>query len=104
MDEQQIFYVEAPRKGEKLRWIIAFALIAILAVALVFTIVRMEQQQTREVVSASYYGIGTLDEDGVFEKNTASIYTKSAIPVDGLQMELVKDAKITVKIFFYNKF
>ena len=103
-NNSQIFYVEAPRRGEKLRWIITFALIAILAVTLVFTIVRLEQQQIREVVSASYYAIGTLDEDGMFEKNTASIYTKGFIPVDGLEMEFVSDSKVTVQIFFYNKY
>ena len=105
MDHQQIYYVEAPRKGEKIRWIAVFLAIAILSVALIVTVVRMDQQQMREVVTSSYYGIGTIDaEDGLPTKNTGSIYTKTAIPVDGLQMEFANDSKVTVQIFFYNKY
>ena len=91
-------------KSDRIKWIIAFLLIAALAVGLVYTMVKVEQKEVTEDVPFYKYGIGTLDEDGFSAKNTGSIYTKYFIPTDDLQMEFVPDAQIAVQIYFYDKY
>lgn len=83
--------------------IVAFALIAILFVGLVVTMVKLNKQITTETVGTSAYSIGILDGQGQYEKDTSSIYTKDYITTDGLKCKLADKAKITYKLYFYDK-
>lgn len=91
-------------KKNSLFIVFSFVLIAILAVGLVFTMIKVENQITTKTISTSAYEVGGIDEStGKNKETTASIRTKDFFEVDGFKCEIDEDASITYKVFFYDK-
>lgn len=81
-----------------------FVLVAILAVGLVFTMIKVENQITTKTISTTAYELGGINEStGKNEESTSSIRTKDFLKVDGFKCEIDEDAFITYKVFFYDK-
>lgn len=91
--------------ANKIKWIITFTLIAILSIAVIFAFVKIDKnEKTKTLGTNSFtYSIGVLDSEGEYEQGTSSIYTKNYYSVDGLTVEIEKDATITYKLFFYDE-
>ena len=102
-DEYDDFYDDRKPRKDTWKWIIAFILIAALAVSLVVTVMRFENSVTTETISARFgYEIGSLDEVGQFRKNTASIVTKDFHSTSGLKFEFAEDAQVDVVLYYYD--
>ena len=82
--------------------IVAFVLIAVIAIALVVTMVKLNSTITTKNLSFTAYEIGSIDDSGENYSSTASIRTKNYILVDGLNCDLKQDASVTYKVFFYD--
>jgi len=91
------------KMSDRLKWIIAFVLIAALTAGLAMTMFRLDGQIKTKEISASAYKVGTLDADGEYDDDTGSIVTKDFIAVAGLKCEVAKNAKITYKVYFFDK-
>lgn len=89
--------------SDKTKWMITFVLIALLAVGVIFAVVKLNKQITTQTIGTTAYSIGMLDEKGEYAQDTSSIYTKNHIKTDGLQCELAENARITYKLYFYDK-
>ena len=76
-------------------------------VAVAFTIgttVRLNKLDKTDEVSATFgYEQGLLGADGSETKGTTAIRTKKFVSVEGLTCDLVSEASITYKIFYYDK-
>lgn len=92
------------RKKSLIISIIALVLVSVMAVALVFTIGKVDKMETTKTISSNVftYSIGTLDEEGKYKQGTSSIYLKDFQEVDGLICDIKEDATITYKVVFYD--
>ncbi|MBR2614984.1 MAG: hypothetical protein IKC71_05270 [Clostridia bacterium] len=88
----------------KLMFIIAFSLIAVLLVAVLFTFSKINKTEDTKTIGSNVfnYSIGILDETGEYEQGTTSIYLKELKEVDGLNVDIKEDATVTYKVYFYN--
>lgn len=91
------------KRGDMVKWIIAFVLIALLIGAVACMGVALNKQITTSKVSSLAYKIGGLDENGAYVKDTSSIVTKDFLSVEDMKIEMEKDALITYKVFFFDK-
>lgn len=91
------------KRSDIVKWVIAFVLIALLIGAVTVMGIALNKQITTRTLGASAYSIGTIDEQGVQAKDTANIYTKDFITVDGLKIKLADKAEIQYKVFFYGE-
>ena len=88
----------------KTKLVIAFILIAVLAAGLIAVAVNLNNQITTSTVSSLEYRIGGIDEEGTLDTDVVtSIVTKNYVTVDGLEIELNEDAKVTYQVFFYDE-
>jgi hypothetical protein len=84
--------------------IAAIVLVIVVLAGLFATLfVKLDRQTTTTTIGGEVYSVGTLDDEGEYEKGDTSIYMRKAITTDGLTCELEDDAKITYEIFFYDK-
>lgn len=92
-------------KANNIKWIIAFVLIAILAVGVIFALVKIDRNETTKTIDGSVfsYSIGLIDEEGEYEQGTSSIYMKDFYEVDGLTCKLDEKATISYEINFYDE-
>ena len=60
---------------------------------------------TASEIGGESYSVGVIDATtgDVDTKQDTSIYTRKDLPVEGLKCTLEKDAKITYRLFFYDK-
>ncbi len=91
------------KRKTKFLMAIAFGLIAILSVGLIFTMVNVDKGIKTREISWTEYSIGAFDESGKMIESKASIITEDFIKVDGLVFDLKDDAKIEYKVFCYNE-
>ena len=97
-------------KTNKFKWGLSIALIAILFIAVIGLIVRMNRTETTKTVGNLAYSIGRLDDedgktllkDGNKNDNTG-IYTRDYISYDGFTVELDEDAKVKYQVNFYDE-
>lgn len=84
-------------------WFIGIGVTVAVAFA-VGTIVKLNKLDKTDEVSATFgYEQGLLGADGSEVKGTTAIRTKNFVSVEGLECDLVSDASITYKIFYYDK-
>lgn len=91
------------KRSDAIKWVVAFVLIALLIGAVVTMGITLNKQVTTKTLGTSAYAIGTLDENGEYAKDTATIYTKDFVTVDGLKIELAEKAEIQYKLYFYDE-
>lgn len=94
------------RKKNKTLWIIAFTLIAILSVSMIFAFGRiMRNEKTKTLGQTAFtYEVGLLNAtDGKEADGKTSIRTKNFYTVDGITCKLAEDAKITYRLFYYDE-
>ncbi len=85
------------------KWILAFVAIVALIGAVIGLTVKLDRRTTHERLGSEAYSIGIIDNVGDIDKTEkTSIYTKNAIPVNGLSIELEEKAKVTYSLFFYD--
>lgn len=90
-------------RADKIKWIVTFIVILGLIGAVIGLSVSLSRS-TAEEIGGEAYSIGIIQETGeVNTKEQTSIYTRKDLPVDGLRCSLKMDAKITYRIFFYDK-
>lgn len=87
---------------------VTFIVTIILILALVGAVIGLSVSLSRSAatkVGGEVYSVGVIDaETGeVDTKKDTSIYTRKDLTVDGLKCTLEKDAKISYKIFYYDK-
>ena len=94
--------LSAHKKSDKIKWVIVFALVILLAIGFAgMAVVLNRQIKTVELTSLSYE-IGVLDETGAEEENNAAIRTKDFVSVDGLTVKVCKEPTVTYQLFFYD--
>ena len=92
------------KKSDMIKWILVLIVGIALIGAVIGLAVKLNRSTTDERLGSEAYSIGIIDEDGEIDKSEkTSIYTRNAIKVDGLTIELAKDAEVTYSLFFYNK-
>ncbi|MBQ9482166.1 MAG: hypothetical protein IJU84_08385 [Clostridia bacterium] len=97
-------------KTNKFKWIISIVLIAILGLAVLGLVARMNRNETVKTVDNFSYSIGRLDDedgktllkDGNKLDNTG-IYTGNYIPYNNLVIELGDNAKVRYCVNFYDE-
>ncbi len=93
-------------KSDKIKWIAVAVAIVLLAAALIAVIVKISDKDTTKQIGYTAYKVGRLsDTDGktLVKDDESGIYMKDYVEVDGLMVELAKDAKITYQINFYDE-
>lgn len=87
-----------------LKFIVAFVLIALTAMASVVALAKIENKETTKTLGSGSltYSIGLLDSEGAYEQGTTSIYSKDFESVDGLTIKVDENATITYSIFFFD--
>ena len=92
-------------KHNKIAIGILFALVAVLAIGLITALFRVDTQIQTETLTKYSYEVGALSEtdEGKELTSDGSIRTKDFHSVDGLTITLKKDAKVTYKIFCFDK-
>ncbi len=91
------------KRGDQVKWVIAFVLIALLIVGMVFTLVKVSNNESTNTLNSFAFEIGTIDAEGKEERNTAFIRSKDFISVDGLSVDIQKDANIKYKLVYYTE-
>ncbi len=96
--------MKVSRNSTKIKWIVAFSLIAVLLVSMIFALVKLDKLETTKPINGNMfnYSVGILDENGEYKKDTSSIYLKSYYDVDGLDIDFVEESTITYKVAFYD--
>lgn len=90
------------KKSDTIKWIIIFALVALLAAGFAgMAIVLNRQVKTKELTALSYE-IGTLDETGAETDGNTSIRTKDYVTVNGLSVTITDNATVTYQLYFYD--
>lgn len=89
-------------KSDKIKWIIAFVLIAIIGLGLIGLTVSINQKETTKRIGIEAYSIGTLNETGDFVENEEGLCTKGLYTVDGLTVKIDEDANVTYKLYFFD--
>ena len=91
-------------KRNTILWIVAFSLIAVMALGLIASFVSINNAIPTRTLSDSAFKIGLIDSDeGDYMQGTTSIYTKEYIPIDGLKCKPQEDASIEYQVFFYTE-
>ena len=88
-------------KSDKIKWIIAFVLIAIIGLGLIGLAVSINQKETIKRIGIEAYSIGTLNETGEFVESEEGLCTKGLYTVDGLTITVDDDASVTYKLYFF---
>lgn len=89
------------RKGKKTALIVAGVLGVVLTAGLIVGLVKEDRKDVGGLFS---YEIGTLDESGKETKgDTSAIRMTKYHSVEGLNVELEKDATVKYEIFFYDE-
>lgn len=93
------------KKKNNILWIAMFVLVAILAVGVVFSIVKTTNIDKVNTISASPIGwkIGKLDEDGQYVKDTSVMMTREQLPLSGLKVEVVAKPSVEVFVGIFDK-
>lgn len=91
------------KKADTIKWIIYGVVIALIIVGLVITMVKVFAPNDGDVLGASAFEIGTIDAEGKEERNTGFIRSKEFISVDGLSVDIQKDANIKYKLVYYTE-
>lgn len=82
--------------------IIIFALVVVVVLVGVVLIARTASSKTATLGTLDYQ-IGALDEKGEYSKDTSSIVTRKFLSVEGMEIELQKNADVTYKVYFFDK-
>lgn len=90
------------RKLDLIFKIIVCVLLVALIGGVTYAIVRVVHKDETKEISSLAYKIGTLDDNGAFMKNTASIVSKDFISSNGLTIKLQENAEVSYKVFFYD--
>jgi len=64
---------------------------------------RLGKSQSYDALSANAYIVGTLDANGEFAKDGSEFVTEDFITVDGLQINVKENAKLSYQIYFYDE-
>lgn len=91
------------KKSDLIKWIITLLVGLALVGAVIGLAVKLNRQTTTTTLGGEAYSIGTLTAEGEYAEGNTSIYTRKAIKTDGLKVVPDKDAKITYRLFFYDK-
>lgn len=92
------------KTADMIKWIITLLVGLALVGAVIGLAVKLNRQTTTTTLGGEAYSIGTLTDDaGEYAKGDTAIYTRKAIKTDGLKVVPDKDAKITYRLFFYDK-
>lgn len=95
--------LQVHKRSDLVKWIVVSVILVLLIGAVTIMGIALNKQITTRTLGASAYAIGTLDEQGVFGKDTATIATKDFVTVDGLEIKLIDNAEIQYKVYFYGE-
>lgn len=90
------------RNTNKVKFTVVFVLIALLLVGMCATVVTLDKQIETETVNVWAFKNGELNEAGKYVESDSALYLEEMLSVDGLEIEIVEDADITYKIYFYD--
>lgn len=82
--------------------LLVIVILALLA-SVVTLFVMLDRQTSTTVIGGEAYSIGTLNDSGEAVEGDASIYLRKAVTVDGLKVEIAKDANVTYKLYFFDQ-
>lgn len=82
-------------------WILVFVLIAALIAGLCVALVRTRDSVNTATLNSTAYARGTLGADGTVQSTNAHVYTRKYINAKDIVIELVEEADIQYKLFFY---
>lgn len=91
------------KRSDLVKWIIVTVVLVLLIGAVTVMGVTLNKQITTKTLGVTAYAIGTLDDKGEYAKDTATIYTKDFVTVDGLQIKIAEKADIQYKVYFYGE-
>ena len=88
-------------RKDRILWIIAFILIFGLIAGVIVALTKIDGLTTTATLKASAFSVGTINEDGEYEKDKGFIYTENYIKAQNLTVLINKDADIQYRLFFY---
>ena len=89
------------KASDMVKWVVIFLIAIGLIGAVVALFVLLDRQTTVTEIGAEAYTIAALDDNGEQTDGDASIVTRSAFTVDGLQVELEDGATVAYTLYFY---
>ena len=93
-------------KSDKMKWLAVGLSFVTLTAAVVGLSVKVSKQETTKVLGASAYSIGLLDDEtgkAFEEKDKGGLATEKYYDVDGLKVEVAKNATIKYQVNYYDK-
>ncbi len=94
--------LESHEKSDRIKWIITFIILVALAIAVVGLSIKLASRTEPKTVSADSYIVGTIDNNGETADGDSSILLRDSITVDGFNVRIGKESKVTYKLFFYD--
>ena len=88
-------------RKDRVLWIIAFLLIFLLIAGVVVALTKIESAIPTATLKSSAYSIGTINEEGEFEKDKGFIYTENYIKAQDIKVVIDKNADIQYRLYFY---
>ena len=91
------------KRSDTVKWVVIFLLVIAVIGAVIGLFIKLDRQTTTTTIGGEAYGIGLIDESGENKEGDTAIYLRNAVTTDGLKVEIADEAKITYKLFFYDK-
>ena len=83
---------------------ISLVLLSVLVLSLIVALgVRLGTSQSYTSLTSNDYVVGTLDSSGEFQKDPTSFVTEDYIEIDGLNVNVKEDAKVSYKLYFFTE-
>ena len=88
-------------RKDRILWIIAFILIFVLIAGVIVALTKIDGLTTTATLKASAFSVGTINEDGEYEKDKGFIYTENYIKAQNIEVLIAEDADIQYRLFYY---
>lgn len=89
-------------KSDKVKWALtAIVLILLIGAVVGLSVILNRNIRTKTLLSVDYE-IGAISATGEAEESKVAIRMKNLEKVDGMEIELAKDAEVTYEVFYYD--
>lgn len=83
---------------------VSLVLLSVLVLSLLVSFgIRLGTSQSYTSLTSNDYVVGTLDASGKLKKDPTSFVTEDFIAIDGLEITVDEDSKVSYKLYFFNE-
>ncbi len=91
-------------RAKKVLWAIFVVVFLLAEIAFAITTwIKLDRQTTTTTIGFEAYSVGSIDEKGEVVDSDSEIYLRKAVSAGGMTVEIEEGAKLTYKLFFYDK-